>query len=276
MSIKLVIGGSTVNVISAYAPQVGLDEEEKKAFCKVLIKVVSRIPSTEWLVVEGDFNGHIGFFSRGYNDVHGSFDFGEQNEVVKRKVVSNKVSSAKLVESKDDKERQTYKVEYKVSRRKAKLAIKAAKTIAYESLYVVLEEKRGDKNLYRLAKASERRAHDLDKVKYIKREDATVLVEDSFIQEKWHSYFHKLLNDERDKGFMLGELEKLEDYRDCGYYRHIKVEEVKGAICRMRWGRTIRPDKIPMNFLKSTSKAGFEWLSRLFNIIFRMEKMHKA
>ena len=32
MSIKLVIGGTTVNVISVYALQLGLDEEEKKGF----------------------------------------------------------------------------------------------------------------------------------------------------------------------------------------------------------------------------------------------------
>ncbi|XP_016553919.2 craniofacial development protein 2-like [Capsicum annuum] len=80
MSIKLVMGGSTVNVISAYAPQVGLDEEEKKEFWEVLDKVVRSIPSTEKLFVGGDFNEHIGSLSRGYDNVYGGFDFGERNE----------------------------------------------------------------------------------------------------------------------------------------------------------------------------------------------------
>ncbi|XP_047253725.1 craniofacial development protein 2-like [Capsicum annuum] len=74
------MGGFTVNVISAYAPQVGLDEEEKKEFWEVLDKMVRNIPSTEKLFVGGDFNGHIGSLSKGYDNVHGGFDFGERNE----------------------------------------------------------------------------------------------------------------------------------------------------------------------------------------------------
>ncbi|KAF3647951.1 hypothetical protein FXO37_19693 [Capsicum annuum] len=70
MSIKLVIGGSSVNVISTYAPQVGLDEEEKKGFWEVLDEAVRGVPSIEKLFVGGDFNGHIGSLSRGYDDVH--------------------------------------------------------------------------------------------------------------------------------------------------------------------------------------------------------------
>ncbi|KAF3669650.1 hypothetical protein FXO37_08915 [Capsicum annuum] len=80
MSIKLVIGVSTVNVISAYTPQVGLDEEEKKDFWDVLDNVVSSIPSTEKLVMGGYFNGYIGSLLIGYDDVHHGFSFGERNE----------------------------------------------------------------------------------------------------------------------------------------------------------------------------------------------------
>ncbi|XP_047253765.1 uncharacterized protein LOC124887886 [Capsicum annuum] len=80
MSIKLVFGGSTINVISAYAPQIGLDEEERKEFWEVLDEVVRSIPSTEKLFLGGYFNGHIGSLSRGYDDVHGDFSFGERNK----------------------------------------------------------------------------------------------------------------------------------------------------------------------------------------------------
>ncbi|XP_019227380.1 PREDICTED: craniofacial development protein 2-like [Nicotiana attenuata] len=60
MSIKLVVGGFTVNVISAYAPQVGLDQEVKKQFWEDLDEMVRSIPCTEKLFIGGDFNGHIG------------------------------------------------------------------------------------------------------------------------------------------------------------------------------------------------------------------------
>ncbi|PHT35677.1 Acyl-coenzyme A oxidase 3, peroxisomal [Capsicum baccatum] len=73
-------------------------------------------------------------------------------------------------------------------------------------------------------------------VKCIKEEDGTVLVEDVLIRKRWQSYFHKLLNDEGNKGFALGDLENSERCRDNGYCRRTKVEEVKGDIRRLRRG----------------------------------------
>ncbi|KAG5595992.1 hypothetical protein H5410_037224 [Solanum commersonii] len=77
--VKLVIGGCTLRVISAYAPQVGLDEEAKKLFYEDLDEVVRGIPNTEKIIIGGDFNGHIGETSNGFDDVHGGFGFGERN-----------------------------------------------------------------------------------------------------------------------------------------------------------------------------------------------------
>ncbi|KAG5573068.1 hypothetical protein H5410_062834 [Solanum commersonii] len=79
MTIKLVIGGYTLSVISASAPQVGLDEEAKKLFYEDLDEVVRGIPNTEKIVIGGDFNGHIGATSNGFDDVHGSFGVGGRN-----------------------------------------------------------------------------------------------------------------------------------------------------------------------------------------------------
>ncbi|KAG5571748.1 hypothetical protein H5410_061514 [Solanum commersonii] len=79
MTIKLVIGGCTLSVISAYAPQVGLDEETKKLFYEDLDEVVRGIPNTEKIVIGGDFNSHIGATSSGFDDVHGGFGVGERN-----------------------------------------------------------------------------------------------------------------------------------------------------------------------------------------------------
>ncbi|XP_060177875.1 uncharacterized protein LOC132607814 [Lycium barbarum] len=79
MAIKLVIGGFSLIFISAYAPQVGLDEEEKRHFWEDLDKVVKSIPPSKKLFVRGDFNGHIGSISRGYDNVHGGFGFGDRN-----------------------------------------------------------------------------------------------------------------------------------------------------------------------------------------------------
>nr|XP_016500349.1 PREDICTED: uncharacterized protein LOC107818816 [Nicotiana tabacum] len=65
MAINLVVGEYTLNVVSAYAPQVGLDKEIRKRF---------------WEDLDGgDFNGHIGRSSGGYDSVHGGFGFGNIN-----------------------------------------------------------------------------------------------------------------------------------------------------------------------------------------------------
>uniref|UniRef100_A0A1S3YDI4 Craniofacial development protein 2-like n=1 Tax=Nicotiana tabacum TaxID=4097 RepID=A0A1S3YDI4_TOBAC len=79
MAIKLVVGRSTLNVISAYAPQVGLDEEVKRRFWEELDEVVRGTPPTEKLFIGGNFNGHIGSSASGYGEVHGGFGCGVRN-----------------------------------------------------------------------------------------------------------------------------------------------------------------------------------------------------
>ncbi|XP_019244480.1 PREDICTED: craniofacial development protein 2-like [Nicotiana attenuata] len=80
MSLNLVVEGFTINVISVYAPQVGLDQEAKRQFWEDLDEVVHNIPHAEKIFIGGDFNGHIGVDARGYDDVHGGFGFGDRKE----------------------------------------------------------------------------------------------------------------------------------------------------------------------------------------------------
>ncbi|XP_009778077.1 uncharacterized protein [Nicotiana sylvestris] len=79
MAIMLVVGGSTLNVCSAYAPQAGLDKDVKRHFWEGLDEVVWGIPLAEKLFIERDFNGHIGSSDGGYGKVHDGFVFGDRN-----------------------------------------------------------------------------------------------------------------------------------------------------------------------------------------------------
>ncbi|XP_009772107.2 uncharacterized protein [Nicotiana sylvestris] len=79
MVIKLVVGQCTLNVVSAYAPHAGLDEEVKRCFWEGLDEIIHHVPPVEKLVIGGDFNVHIGSTTGRYDEVHGGFSFGERN-----------------------------------------------------------------------------------------------------------------------------------------------------------------------------------------------------
>ncbi|PWZ20102.1 Craniofacial development protein 2 [Zea mays] len=78
--VKLVIGDLVLNVISAYAPQVGLNENSKREFWEGLEDMVSSVPVGEKLFIGGDLNGHVGTSSTSFEGVHGGFGFGTRNQ----------------------------------------------------------------------------------------------------------------------------------------------------------------------------------------------------
>jgi hypothetical protein len=58
--IKLIFGYLVLNVISVYAPQVGLSDDVKIRFWEDLEDMVRGVPSSEKLFIGGDLNGHVG------------------------------------------------------------------------------------------------------------------------------------------------------------------------------------------------------------------------
>nr|XP_009611888.1 uncharacterized protein LOC104105330 [Nicotiana tomentosiformis] len=76
MTIKLVVGECTLNVVSVYAPQARLDEDVKRSFWEGLDEIVRNISPADRLFIGGDFNEHIGSSAGGYSEVHIGFGFG--------------------------------------------------------------------------------------------------------------------------------------------------------------------------------------------------------
>jgi hypothetical protein len=74
--VKLLVGNLIFNVISAYAPQIGLNESVKMQFWEKLDALVSSVHISEKLFIGGDLNGHV----VGFNGVHGGFGYGSRNQ----------------------------------------------------------------------------------------------------------------------------------------------------------------------------------------------------
>ncbi|KAI5619406.1 hypothetical protein C0J50_21026 [Silurus asotus] len=85
MIVKVEVEGMMINVISAYAPQVGCEMEEKERFWSESDEVVDGVHRKERLVIGADFNWHVGEGNRGDEEVMGKYGFKERN--VERQMV---------------------------------------------------------------------------------------------------------------------------------------------------------------------------------------------
>lgn len=78
--LKLRTGRETINVISAYAPQIGLDVASKRLFWDDLDSLMQEIPIAEKVFLGGDLNGHVGRSRENFESVLGGFGVGERDE----------------------------------------------------------------------------------------------------------------------------------------------------------------------------------------------------
>ena len=79
MRLKICCGGEEMNIISAYAPQVGCTEEEKNHFWREMDGVMQVLGEHERVVVGADMNGHVGRENDVIGRVHGGHGVGERN-----------------------------------------------------------------------------------------------------------------------------------------------------------------------------------------------------
>jgi hypothetical protein len=78
--VKLFVGDLVFNIISAYAPQIGLNESVKMQFWEELDALVSSVTISEKLFIGEDLNGHVGSTRVGFDGVHRGFGYGNRNQ----------------------------------------------------------------------------------------------------------------------------------------------------------------------------------------------------
>ena len=139
----------------------------------------------------------------------------------------------------------------------------------YDDLYARLETKEGEKELYRLARQRDRAGKDVQHERVIKDENGNVMVNSEAVLKRW-KYFEKLMNEEINREPRTEEAEVVNKEVN---YNYVSREEIKNALRRMKKGKAVGPDELPVEVWKCMGKMGIKFLTRLFNRLLMGERM---
>jgi hypothetical protein len=155
---------------------------------------------------------------------------------------------------------------YKVAKKTVKRAVSEARGQMHDGLYQRLGTKKGEKDIYRMAKSRERKTRDINQVKCIKDATKRFLTKDEDIKNMWREYFDKLFNEDSESSSI--ELDISSDDLNRQFVRRIQEFEVKDALKRMKGGKTMGPDGIPIEVWRTLGDVVIIWFTKLFNLIF--------
>ena len=117
----------------------------------------------------------LGAFREGGGQIKGVW---WRNNEVKEKVKEKQCAYATLIESKMVEDVEVNRLNYKATKKIAKRVVSVAKDNSFERLYRKMETKEGEKDVFRLARATEKKTRDLGNIRCIKGDDGKSLVDD--------------------------------------------------------------------------------------------------
>ncbi|KAK3541137.1 hypothetical protein QTP86_015723, partial [Hemibagrus guttatus] len=158
--------------------------------------------------------------------------------------------------------------EYKELQRRVKREVSKAQQKAYDELYTRLDTREGQKDLYRLARQRDRDGKDVQQVRVTKDRDGRVLTSEESVQRRWKEYFEELMNEENEREKRVEGVNSVEQKVD-----KIRKDEVRKALKRMKSGKAVGPDDIPVEVWKCLGEAAVEFLTSLFNRVLESERM---
>ncbi|KAK3544185.1 hypothetical protein QTP86_008287 [Hemibagrus guttatus] len=184
--------------------------------------------------------------------------------------VQDSVQRKRLAKKKWDMDRtEENRQEYKKLQRRVKREESIAKQKAYDKLYTRLDTIEGEKDLYRLARQRDRDGKDVQQVRVIKDRDGRMLTNEESVQRRWKEYFEELMNEENEREKRVEGVNSVEQKVD-----KIRKNEVRKALKRMKSGKAVGPDDIPVEVWKCLGEAAVEFLTSLFNRV--LENLEKA
>ena len=96
------------------------------------------------------------------------------------------------------------------------------------------------------------------------------MVNSEAVLKRWKEYFEKLMNEENDREPRTEEAEVVNEEVNC-----VSGEEVKNALKRMKKGKAVGPDELPVEVWKCRGEMGIKFLTRLFNRLLMSERMRE-
>ncbi|KAK3556739.1 hypothetical protein QTP70_015067 [Hemibagrus guttatus] len=165
--------------------------------------------------------------------------------------VQDSIQRKRLAKKKWDMDRtEENRQEYKELQRRVKREVSKAKQKAYDELYTRLDTREGEKDLYRLARQRDRDGKDVQQVRVIKDRDGRVLTSEESVQRRWKEYFEELMNEENEREKRVEGVNSVEQKVD-----KIRKDEVRKALKRMKSGKAVGPDDIPVEVWKCLGEA---------------------
>ena len=149
----------------------------------------------------------------------------------------------------------------------AKKAVAVARAKASEEMYEELETIEGQKKVYRIAKARDRKSKDFTHIKHMKDERGNVLYNDNEIKDRWKNYYEKLLNEENPR------IPSGDGLPSEGPTTDISRAEVVQAMRSTKSNKAVGPDSIPIEVWKSLGEDGIDIVWDLMRKIYHQEKM---
>ena len=104
-------------------------------------------------------------------------------------------------------------------------------------------------------------------MRVIKNENSNAMVNLEAVLKRWKEYFEKLMNKENNRHPRTEEAEVVNKEVNC------VSREMKNALRRMKKGKAVGPDELPVEVWKCMGKMGIEFLTRLFNRLLMDERM---
>ncbi|KAK3516460.1 hypothetical protein QTP70_014791 [Hemibagrus guttatus] len=95
-----------------------------------------------------------------------------------------------------------------------------------------------------------------------------MLTSEESVQRRWKEYFEEPMNEENEREKRVEGVNSVEQKVD-----KIRKDEVRKALKRMKSGKAVGPDDIPVEVWKCLGEAAVEFLASLFNRVLESERM---